>query len=967
MHHALIAQEKSKTEYPHYKIDVSYDHDKTLLVGKMQVRFSRIEYPDHELLFALPGNRFLYPDTRGLRKHKIVPVFSLRRFPDNLEDPKSPKGFSHGNMKILSVITYKDKLATIRKKLDYNIENNPDLEVGYSREQGLLRIFLKEKLSDFEELIGKSIIEIEFSIKFPENLYEGSLNGMLITSNWHPKLLNWRKDGELNLVGWETDGNNPSPSTFEVNLRAIQSGKLITTSGDYNFLSGQLINLPLTKKPLKKFPLIFSDFKKKMILEEKSDIFPKIISSEKIIRHKVKSFYFEDQKRKGELILNWTKSFVRFLKVSYGMVLPWETIYIVPVEAEYEQVEVINNIVLVPIPNYKRSELMDRQAFGFLTRSLGKLWFGESVWNNQDNQLWLNFGVPAFLGLRFFQYNFGNDAGIFGTIDWLNPLYKDHYYEDMVNDIPPKMKYPILSSFRKNPNSQSFLQALTYKTAMVISMLESILGERVFRKGLKHFASEYNQKIVSIKEFQMSFEKYNIFFLRNPLFKELEHYNIVGQESLEWFFSQWFKTVKTLDYSFEEFKTIKLQNGFFETEVKIKKIGSAKMPFESVLTTTDGKEFRKMSSGIAREEILYFITKSYPEKFSIDPEEKLMETSRINNHSFNYYRVRFVFDWKKDRDHLVLVVPGFGNNSIDGNSLGLGVRYGFGNYRIFAIPGYGTKNKRMLYIFNLDKKNMVFHGLEGGFSFYEFGGVQSQGLRATFEPPKNPGELGFKLNTRFSREKLFASGGNAEKSGFSETGESNAFLIEYTGNFRPNDYYEIMWNIWNEQPALSLDSDFSYVRGQSTLGQVFRVGHRKLFELDVIRSMTSGESPLQKKFQLGGPNVLRGFPQHTDLSDDHLLASRLGFKFPLIDSPFWGIVSTFKIQGTIFIDQGKIWSDRISFNKLKYRKSAGVGLEWTLDTVSLFQIPLKLEVAFPIDDKDYKKPQFIFLGVLTGS
>ena len=140
-----------------------------------------------------------------------------------------------------------------------------------------------------------------------------------------------------------------------------------------------------------------------------------------------------------------------------------------------------------------------------------------------------------------------------------------------------------------------------------------------------------------------------------------------------------------------------------------------------------------------------------------------------------------------------------------------------------------------------------------------------------------------------------------------------------------------------------------------------------MIELDIIRASTSGQSPLQKKFQLGGPNVLRGFPQHTDLSDDNLLASRLGLKFPLIDSPFWGIVSTFNIQGTVFFDQGKIWSDRISFKNLNYRKSAGIGIEWTLDTVSLFQIPIKVEVAFPIDDKEYKKPQFIFLGVLTGS
>ncbi len=44
-----------------------------------------------------------------------------------------------------------------------------------------------------------------------------------------------------------------------------------------------------------------------------------------------------------------------------------------------------------------------------------------------------------------------------------------------------------------------------------------------------------------------------------------------------------------------------------------------------------------------------------------------------------------------------------------------------------------------------------------------------------------------------------------------------------------------------------------------------------------------------------------------------------------------------------------------------------MGIEWTIDTASLLQVPLKFEVAFPMDDKEYKKPQFILLGVITGS
>ena len=964
----LQASNLNSTKYPHYKIEVSYDHDKTLLVGKMQVRFTRKAYPHDELLFALPGNRFLVPDERGIRKHKIVPVFSLNRFQDNLEDPKSPTGFSPGNLEIKSVNFFDPQSATAQHQLDYKLEENPDLEVGYSTARGLLRIFLPKDLPDTQGFPGESTIQFEFSTKFPEHAQEGTVNGMLLTANWHPKLLNWEADQTVKEKGWATSGNNPSPATFEVSWKAVQAGTLITTPGNYKLLPGQELTLPVTKKPLKKFPLIFSKVHQQYA--GKSAV---KVSAEKSVQLSTKggsqltSFYLKGHERRAELLHNWTASFLEFMQTRYGLKSPWASIRIVAVEAEYEQVDVLNNLVLVPLPNYKRAELMDRQALGFLTRRLAQLWFGESVWSNEDTQQWLNLGLPAFMGLRYFQYKFGPDAGIFDAFDWLNPRYRDHYFESMANSISPKLRYPILSSFRKNPDSQKYLQTLTYKSAMVFSMLEYLLGHRAFQQGLQHFFNNNQQKLVRIREIQQAFEKFNLPHLRIHRLPAESPYNADGHGSLEWYFSQWFRTVQTMDYSFEDSTTRILPNGKYETEIIINKIGVAKMPVVVALRTKDGREIRKMLPGLERQETTLFVTESFPEKVSLDPDEQLLETSRMNNHSFNFYRVRFALDWKKQREQLVLLVPGFGNNALDGNSFGVGIRYKFDNYRIYAIPGYGTKNHRGLYLFNLDRDNFGLYGLEAGFSAQEYGGVRSQGVRATYNPPNNPGDLQYKFHSSFSRESLFSAGSNSVESGVTETGESNTLLLKHSGSIRPKDYYEFNWDIWNEQPALALKSDFSYVRGALTLGQILRVGHRKLFRLDITHATTTGETPLQKKFQLGGPNVLRGYPQHTILSDEHLLASRLNYKFPLITAPLWGLVSAFKIQATVFYDQGKIWSQGSSYEKAKLRKNAGMGIEWTVDTVSLFQVPLKIEVAFPLDDQEYKKPQFILLGVITGS
>ena len=441
----------------------------------------------------------------------------------------------------------------------------------------------------------------------------------------------------------------------------------------------------------------------------------------------------------------------------------------------------------------------------------------------------------------------------------------------------------------------------------------------------------------------------------------------MGSGSLDWFFAQWFQTVKTLDYGFESSSTRALPDGTYETEIVIYKNDAAKMPVVVALKTKDGKEVRRILPGIKQQETVLIKSQSFPDKVSIDPDEELLESSRINNHSFIFYRVRLGSDWKKQREHLVLLVPGFGNNALDGNSFGLGVKYKFDDYRLYAIPGYGTKNRRGLYILNFDRENLGINGLEAGFSAREYGGVRSEAIRATFKPPHNPGKLEYKFHSSLSRETLFSANDRSGNGEIFETGKSNTFLLEHSGGFRPRENYQISWNIWNEQPSFELESDFSYVRWQGTLGQIFHVGHRKLFQLDIIHGTTTGTTPLQKKFQLGSPSVLRGYPQHTVLSDERLLASRFDYKFPLVTAPLWGIVSAFKIQGTVFYDQGKIWSKYNSYEQAKHRQNAGFGIEWTVDTASLFQVPLKIEVAYPINDREYQKPQFIFLGVLTGS
>ena len=148
-------------------------------------------------------------------------------------------------------------------------------------------------------------------------------------------------------------------------------------------------------------------------------------------------------------------------------------------------------------------------------------------------------------------------------------------------------------------------------------------------------------------------------------------------------------------------------------------------------------------------------------------------------------------------------------------------------------------------------------------------------------------------------------------------------------------------------------------------GQTLFVGHRLWFELDLIYGNIGGAPPLQKRFQLGSPGTLRGYPQTVNLMFNHLLVSRLDFKFPLIYTSLWWDISASNLQGIIFYDQGKGWSDPKDASQARLRKNYGWGIQWMLDTLTLGERPLKIEMGYPLDDPEYDKPHFIFLSTLT--
>lgn len=914
------------TPVPHYDIQVEYDADQKQLKGIVDISFSAADYPSDELLFALPMNRFLEQDPRGPRKSLIAPVFALDRFNQLDDDPLFPKGFNSGATQILKVSTLQGQ------ELRYKIQNNPDLHTGFSTKDGLLRVLFDSKLS-------QPTIRIEFQTKLPQRYLEGHHKEELLTAQWHPILLDHQSSS------WKTNLNEPLPGQYAVQWKSSRSGTLITTTGAFPYQAQETLTLPPSTRPLKYFPLIFSP--------NYRDVPLTLISP-------VSSFYLEGNKRRAFLLQEWGEEFLEFVQEKYHLELPWDKIFIVEVHGDNEQIRVMNNLILVTTPHYQRTGLLDRRVLGFFAQSLGELWFGETVWHNSNEQLWLSRGFGTFFSLRYYEHKYGSDAGIFDFIDWVNPRYREHFVESMARGIKPELQVPIVSPIQGNHKASEtriLLRLATYKAALVLSMLEDYVGSLSFQEGLTQFRKNHSHQVATEQDLKTAMASHT-------------------SENLDYFFEQWFHTTNALDYAIGEVEEVENEEGGYEIRIPIERRAAISMPVQVVLETEDGQKHRQKTTGKKNTEVLTFLTDSGFEEASIDPEERLLELSRLNNHTSTHFRIRFAFDWKKQREVMSLLVPRVGSNAIDGNQIGLESNNSLGGgYSLSLTPGYGTKNNQFLYKIRLRKNGFFNNNTSASVNFSQIGGIISRGVGLSYTKPQHRDRFSYSFGFDLEQETVFRTDEDKDTDDDDpeESGDTSNFAVNHSGRIGIKNFYFPSYGARVEQPLTDLGADFNYTLLQTRISHLFNVGFRKRINWTWLYNTTVGNSPLQKKFQLGSPQVLRGYPQNTSLRDDQLLALRLDFEFPLISTAWWGNISSLGMQGSVFYDIGKVWENDSSFGNARQRQDVGVGVLWGVDTVALFQVPFKIELAYPIDNEDsnndgepdFNKPKFVVGGVLT--
>jgi hypothetical protein len=506
---------------------------------------------------------------------------------------------------------------------------------------------------------------------------------------------------------------------------------------------------------------------------------------------------------------------------------------------------------------------------------------------------------------------------------------------------------PLAISLREYPYERTARLVAFNKAPLVLRSLFYLVGQDAFAQGLNalYFRHRYREATDRTLQAELS--------------------AIAGMD-LDPFFAQWFHGTPEVDFAIEDWEQERTPDGY-RLRVHVRRSPVPQLPVTVRVRSTMGESVDQRWEGDAERAELQFLLRDPAASVAIDPEEYWLELDRKNNHSDLLYRVRPIFDWAKQREVLVTFNGLIGGNTTDGNIYSVGVKLTLNeNNYLSVLPIYGDRtgltNYQVLWIW----EQFVHPRLNLHLTLEHLGGSTLQGVGLEYALLSNDvHDLRAEVELR-SETVAALSFVDRDASIVSQPqARANNIRVEAKYRTRPGRHFSHLARVelWDSRASYSSAFDFTAFR--MDLQQVAAFGSTHLIAAQVTRAGTEGTPPLQMRHELGGPELLRGYPRSVSLSAEELVAARLDY----------GIVATRHILGTgvqvrqvtafLFGDVGRGWNAGEQYATRPQRQDLGLGLELQLSLFRLMDFPLRLDLAYPVHDAEYRTPQFILLGLLN--
>ena len=225
---------------------------------------------------------------------------------------------------------------------------------------------------------------------------------------------------------------------------------------------------------------------------------------------------------------------------------------------------------LIMITGYRPSAL---SLAGVIAHEVAHQWFYGMLGSNETRQAFMDEGFTTYASTLSMNRLFGDHQEVPGEerswLRWFMPAFSNksdnyrgyqslasvHYEEPL--DIPHDW-------FREDVTAGQVYG----KTQAILSMLEYTLGSDVFARGMKEYYWEWRFKHPHLVDFKKVMEN-------------------VSHTDLDWFFDEWFMTMRTVDYHAVDLLSKPVAKGY-ETTVRLHNDGLAVMPINLLLHFDDG-------------------------------------------------------------------------------------------------------------------------------------------------------------------------------------------------------------------------------------------------------------------------------------------------------------------------------------------------------------------------------------------
>ena len=578
-----------------YKIEANLVTDEHLISGTERIEFTNpLDQPVSEVILTLQGNLHREPNP-------YVSKVNL--------DSTYPTGFDPGWTKVENVT------GPDGRELDYTSESLPPASQTYSLEDTFLRIELPNRLNPGES----TSISLDFSTKFPrkkvgdEELFQGVYTWRF---GWYPTLApaEWWKGydrelyGQIRLPSADYDVRLGVPEDFEI------AGMTTGNDRDGNE-DRKTVELKLNEA--RSFPLAASSSYRRHREEYK--------------KYTVEVLHLPGYQEEARVIASYANEILGFYSERFGEYKRRKLTFTQnPVSGFFGMAA--DGVISLGNSFFEEKDLAlstitNRLAEYIIAHEIAHQWFGIGVGVNMNSQNWISEAFAEYLSLQYYHhkypeykpnlFRFERDGIIRNAIEsqlgYVN--LRDHTFE-----LPYIVNYQngfdeaIVKPLEDVKYYNAYQTRIYKKGYMVLRTLKGIIGKDEMEQFVSDIYENYDSDMVDV----------------GLLAKRARE---IGDGKIpEEFFREWLFTPGYIDYGVSDLSSTKLGSGGYSNEIMVTKSGSLNSPVTLVAKLKSDKELRRTISLETESKTISWRTDEKIKRVSIDPNQFVMDTNRLNNH-----------------------------------------------------------------------------------------------------------------------------------------------------------------------------------------------------------------------------------------------------------------------------------------------------------------------------------------------